>query len=70
MPIYKNHFASSKFFERKILNEEGKVVGTIRLKPVSIAWKPRGRGKFFTVPLDDFIAWILDPETKANETSS
>jgi len=70
MPKYKNHFASPAFIEEKILDNDDKAVGTIRIKPVSISWKPRGKGQFLSVKLDDFVAWITDPKTKAKKTNS
>ena len=70
MPRYKNHFASNEFIEEKILNDTNETLGTIRIKPVSISWKLKGRGKFFNVSLEDFISWITDPDTKAKRVSS
>ncbi len=71
MPKYKNRFVSPEFMERKIVTEEGnEVVGTIRVKPVSISWKPKGRAEYLTVRLEDFVAWITDPATRAKKRKS
>jgi len=70
MPKYKNHFTSPEFIEERIVDDSDKAVGTIRVKPVSISWKPKGKGQFLTVKLDDFVAWITDPSTKARKTNS
>lgn len=71
MPKYTNSFASPAFIEEKIVkSEDAKAVGTIRVKPVSISWKAASKGDFLTKSLDDFIAWITNPATKARKTKS
>ena len=70
MPKYKNQFASPAFTEETILDNNQKAIGTIRVKPVAISWKPKGKREFLTVNLDKFIAWINDPNTKAKKTKS
>jgi hypothetical protein len=69
VPKYNNHFRSPDHIEETIVNDEG-VVGTIRVKPSSILWKPKGAQKYYSMPLDSFAAWISDPGTKARKTSS
>ena len=49
------------------LEANGKVVGTIRIKPSGVLWKPKGKGKYFRKSLEDFAAWITDPKTKASQ---
>lgn len=68
MPKYKNSFSSSSFVEKTILDSKEKTIGTIRIKPVSISWKPANQSKFFTVSFDDFVDWITDPKTKVRKT--
>lgn len=69
MPGYKNSFTSPTYIEETILNSGNGKIGTIRVKPSSILWRPKGKGKFFAVPLDKFQEWISHPETKAREVT-
>lgn len=70
MPASVNEFKGPEHTEVAILKKEGGKIGTIRLKPNRVLWKKAGEGKFYSLPLDDFIAWITDPKTKARRTKS
>jgi hypothetical protein len=70
MPAYKNRFRWPEFIEETIVDEQGAVVGTLRLKPSSVQWKPSGAHKFYTVALSAFADWITSPDTKAKRTLS
>jgi hypothetical protein len=70
MPGYKNKFASPEYIEETILDPKGNRLGTIRIKPSGILWKPLGQHKYLSVPLDDFIAWITSPTAGAKKTAS
>lgn len=70
MPRYKNSFKSPQFVEQSILDEDGAVLGTVRITPSSVLWKPKGKHKFLSVPLQKFSEWITHPETKAHETKT
>jgi hypothetical protein len=70
MPGYKNSFESPAFIEQVVLDDKGKKLGTLRVKPSSVLWKPVGKQKFFSIPFSDFTAWVTDPATKAKQTSS
>ncbi len=70
MPSYKNCFRAPAYFEEIIEDEKGNVVGTIRVKPSSVLWKPRNARKFYSVSVDKFAAWITDATTKARSTKS
>ena len=70
MPKYRNSFRAAAFSEETVLDEKGRVIGTVRIKPVSILWKPKGTAKFYSVSLDDFVKWITDSKTKARKTAS
>jgi hypothetical protein len=63
----KNVFKVPPYLEQSILGGNGRPVGTIRLKPDSVGWKPRGTSTFYTVGLDQFADWIRDSETKAKK---
>jgi hypothetical protein len=69
MPAYVNRFKSATYIEETILDDDDGVVGTIRLKPSSILWKPSGARKFYAVPLKRFGDWIASDEAKATKTT-
>ncbi len=69
MPKYNNSFRSPSYIEETIENENG-MVGTIRIKPSSVLWKPKGAQKFFSVPLSRFTEWIQGQDAKASKTKS
>lgn len=70
MPDYNNKFHGPSYLEQEIRDERDTVIGTIRIKPSSVQWKAKGKGKFLTVTLKKFTDWIEDPETKAKKTKS
>ncbi len=70
MPKYTNAFAAPKFREETVCDGTGAKLGTIRIKPVAIGWKPAGKGSFHMVSLQQFIEWITDPGTRARTTKS
>jgi hypothetical protein len=70
MPKYNNSFKSPTYLEETILDDSGATVGTVRLKPSSVLWKPANAQKFFSIPLDEFVTWISTPSTGATKTKS
>jgi hypothetical protein len=58
VPKYLNRFESMKYVEQTILDNKGKKLGTIRIKPSGVGWKPGGTQTFISVPLADFVSWI------------
>ena len=64
-----NRFRSPKYIELTIVDDGGAVVGTIRVKPSGVLWRPlNARGKaYYSVPLSDFEKWITHPATKARK---
>ena len=70
MPEYRNSFRAPAYYEEVIINEENSVVGTIRIKPSSVLWKPKNAQKYFSVKLEKLTEWITDPDTKARKTKS
>ena len=70
MPKYNNSFTTPTHIEETILDADDKVIGTIRIKPVSVLWKPKGQQKFFAVDLETFTKWITDPNTGASKTKN
>ena len=70
VPTYINRFQSPSYIEETILDENDDVIGTVRLKPSTILWKPKNARKFHSVKLEKFIEWIVDKETKARKTAN
>lgn len=70
MPEYRNSFRAPAYYEEVIIDENNSVVGTIRIKPSSVLWKPKNAQKYFSVNLEKFIDWISDPDTRARKTKS
>ena len=68
MPEYKNRLAAPAYIEQKIVSQDGEAVGTRRLKPSGLFWKPKGAQQFYRVSIDKFTVWITDPSTKAGRT--
>ncbi len=56
----KNKFRGPDYEEHSIEDENGKLIGKIRIKPSGLLWKKVDGKKYHRVTLDDFIAWILD----------
>jgi len=70
MPEYINKFKSPVYIEETIMDSDGNTIGTIRIKPSGLLWKPSGSPKYYSVPLADFIDWIMDKNTRTKRTSS
>lgn len=69
MPAYTNSFRSPKYIEETINDGNGNVVGTIRIKPSSVQWKPSGAHKYYSVSLSAFAKWITSEEAGARKAS-
>ena len=66
MPIYNNEFTTSTYFQETIRDAStGETVGTIRIKPSSVLWKPKDQHEYYSVTLDAFAGWITSPSTGA-----
>lgn len=71
MPDYNNKFSSPAHIEETIVNATtGVTIGTIRVKPSGVLWKPRGQQKYYAVDLAKFTDWITDAGTEASRTRS
>jgi hypothetical protein len=71
MPDYVNKFVTPSFVEETVINATTSVIiGTIRVKPSGVLWKPKGQRKYYAVNLDQFIGWITAPSTGADRTGS
>ena len=55
-----NSFKLKQFMDHEIVDEEGKVVGHIRVKPSSILWSP-GKGKdWYGISLAQFAKHVQE----------
>ncbi len=70
MPKYNNQFARPEYYDHEIRDSDDKKIGTVRVKPTGVLWKPVNGQKFFSVPLEKFITWITDSSTQASKTKS
>lgn len=71
MPAYTNEFSEPEYYDHVIHeNDGGKRIGTLRIKPVAVLWKPANSHKFYKVSLKKFTEWITDSETGARRTES
>jgi hypothetical protein len=71
MPTYTKQFARPEYQDHDIQkNSSGQKIGTIRVKPVSVLWKPANAPKFYSVSLEKFAEWIMAPSTGAFRTRS
>lgn len=61
MPATKREFTGPNHIEATIRDiDSPQVVGTIRIKPSGVLWKPKGRQKFKWRSLDEFTEWMRD----------
>jgi hypothetical protein len=69
MPGYKNRFRIPEFIEGSIVVDgaDNVVVGTIRVKPSSVLWKPKGAHVWYAVSLDKFREWITSEDAGARK---
>jgi hypothetical protein len=71
MPAAKYKFLEQQAYDFGIGNaDDSSAVGTLRVKPSTIFWKPKGaKGKspWFSVGLDEFAAWAMKQNYKVNK---
>lgn len=71
MPDYSKEFARPEYVDHEIQNKsDGSKVGTLRVKPVGLSWKPVNAQKFYQKSIEEFEEWITAPATKAKRTSN
>jgi len=56
----KNSLRRPELIDTEIEDENGKLIGTVRVKPTSILWAPNDAKKWRRVSLAKFIEWIED----------
>ncbi len=55
-------FRKANYYQFEIIND-GKIVGTLRVKPASILWRPKGARKWRGVDLKTFAEYIMTKGT-------
>jgi hypothetical protein len=60
-----NRFKFANWRDETIVDQKGREIGVLRIKPSGVLWKRKGKDKFRRVPLDQFIEWIEDASTNA-----
>jgi len=68
MPAYSKKFWQPEYHDHMIVEHDYSLVGTIRVKPATVLWKPKGAQKFYSVSLDQFMQWITGPQSGARRT--
>jgi len=64
MPEYSREFIEPDNWEHSIRERDnGGKVGTLRIKPNGVLWKPVNAKKFYAVSLDKFAEWITSKES-------
>jgi hypothetical protein len=58
MIVAKNSFRTAKLVDHVIQDDDGLVVGTVRVKPSGIAWASAESKKWRMVPLDRFAQFV------------
>jgi hypothetical protein len=56
----KNKFRGPDYEEHSFEDQDGNLIGKIRVKPSGILWKKADGKKYYRVTLDKFIEWILE----------
>ena len=59
----KNRFSPDKYYDHRIVREDGEVVGHIRVKPSGILWAPKNARLWYGVSLQKF-ADLMEQEGK------
>ena len=66
MPTSVNKFAEPDHHDIEFADADtGNKVGTLRVKPSSLLWKPKGAHQFHAVSLDDFREFMKDKKQVA-----
>lgn len=55
-----NSFRPSKFQDFKIVDDENRVVGHIRIKPNRVLWAPPDAKRWYGVPLSQFAKYMVE----------
>jgi hypothetical protein len=55
--IMNNRFDPAKFYDHTIVDDDGAVVGHIRVKPSGVLWAPANAKVWYGLPLDRFAAF-------------
>lgn len=59
-----NQFKTKQYEELTILDKDGAIVGTMRIKPNKIVWYPKDGNHGFGVSIEDFAQFAVNNGTK------
>ena len=62
----KNQFSPSQYYDHRIKNEKGEMVGRIRIKPSGVLWAPKNAKLWRGVSIRKFAAF-MEQEGKLQE---
>jgi hypothetical protein len=70
MPASIHKFAEQESYDHVIVDaDDGKAIGTLRVKPSTVLWKPRGAKSdkpWFSVDLIELTEWIKQKDHKVS----
>ena len=55
-----NSFKPRKYQDLEIVDDAGRMIGTIRIKPSGILWAPADAKVWYGLPLAKFAAYVID----------
>lgn len=67
MAMRNQKFFRSCAFVEEVIEDNSGVVGTIRIKPSTVMWKPKGAGghkPYFSATIEEFESWIKDKKPR------
>jgi hypothetical protein len=68
MPAFTYRLQTPDFIDQEIVDSKGGKVGTIRLRPSGVLWKPANTHKFHCVTLQEFMDWMMsNPKAKITD---
>jgi len=70
MPAAKYKFAEQESYDHDIHKDTGGVLGTLRVKPSTVLWKPKGaKGDkpWYSVTLDEFVEFAKHKNYKVSK---
>jgi hypothetical protein len=65
---YTNSFKGPTRVDHRILGPDNKLIGTLRVKPSGVLWRPADVRRFYSVELAKFAEWITADSTGAERT--
>lgn len=70
MAGYRNSFRAPAYQDHSFVDDEGVLIGILRVKPSGLLWRANGKHRFRRVTLNQFTAWIGGGDAGAVEVNS